>query len=421
MAQLAIKGGSKTFDDFWPDWPVYGERDEQALLEVLRSRNWGGFPSPNQRAREFAAAFAAAHDAAYGICAANGTVTLEVALRAAGIRAGDEVIVTPYSWIATAGAPVTVGAVPVFADVAPDTYCLDPQAVAAAITPRTRAIIPVHLGCSIADLDELGTIAAEHDLVLIEDCAHMHGGKWNGRGVGSHGQLGSFSFQSSKLMTAGEGGIILTSDDELRQRCESHVNCGRKEPGYDGFEGLVFSGNYRMTEFQAALLHSRLAALEPERKLREQNATHLSGLLAEIDGVAPMRRDARTTHLGCYQYLFRYDPEAFGGAPRDVFIQALTAEGIPAEGDFYVPIYQSPLFPVDAERYPAIRERYGERIGPDAADCPVAERAAYREAVWLHHPLFMTDSAAMERIAEAIVKIQRSADELRDIDPEGAA
>jgi len=413
MAQLAIRGGSKTFQDFWPAWPVYTDEDRAALTEVLESRNWGGFPAPNQQARALGAEFASAHDARHGICAANGTVTLEVALRAAGIKAGDEVIVPPYSWIATAGAPVTVNAVPVFVDIHPDTYCLDPAKVQAAITSRTRAIIPVHLGCAIADLDALLDIARKHGLTLIEDCAHMHGARWRGKGVGSHGHLGSFSFQSSKLMTAGEGGLILTSDDELAQRCHSHVNCGRKEPGYDQFEGGVFSGNNRLGEFQCALLRVRLRYLESERVVREQNATYLSQLLSELQGVRPLVRDPRVTHLGCYQYIFRYDPHAFAGVPRDRFVEALEAEGVPCDGDFYVPIYRSPLFPVTADRYPAIRERYGERIGPEGIECPVAERAAYREAVWMHHRLFMAGQAEMEKIAEAVRKIQKHADELR--------
>ena len=412
MDKLAILGGPKVFDSFWPDWPVYGERDRQALIEVLESRNWGGYPAPNQRAREFAAAFAAAHDARHGICAANGSVTLEVALRAAGIRADDEVIVTPYTWIATAGAPVLVNAVPVFADIDPDTYCLSPQAAEAAITARTRAIIPVHLGWSVADLDAFRQLARRHDLVLIEDCAHMHGARWQGRGVGSHGHLGSFSFQSSKLMTAGEGGIILTSDDELAQKCHSYVNCGRKEPGYDQFAGSVFSGNYRITEFQAALLLARLPDLEPERRRREENAHYLTKLLQDIEGISPLRVDERVTHLAAYQYIFRYHQEAFAGLPRDRFVEALCAEGVPADGDFYVPIYRSPLFPVTAERFPAIRERYGEAIGPHSASCPVAERAAYQEAVWLHHPLLMAGRAEMDKIAEAIDKIRRRAADL---------
>ncbi len=412
MASLAIQGGEKTFTGKWPSWPVFGELDRQALLAVLDTGNWGGYPAPNTRAKAFAADFAAAHDAAYGICAANGSVTLEVALRAAGVKAGDEVIITPYSWIATAGAPVLVNAVPVFADVDPDTYCLDAQAVEAAITERTRAIIPVHLGCTIADMDALGAVAKKHGLVIIEDCAHMHGAKWKGQGVGSIGDLGSFSFQNSKIMTAGEGGIVLTQSKDLEERCQSLVNCGRKDPGYDNFEGSYFSSNYRITEFQAALLHTRLQALEPERKQRQENADALSAMLREIEGIRPMKSDPRVTQPALYQYLFRYDPEAFAGLHRDRFVEALSAEGIDAEGDFYIPIYQSPLFPVTADRFPAIRERYGDQIDSENIHCPVCEKASYHEAVWLHHPLFMAGKTEMEIIAAAIVKIQKHAGEL---------
>ena len=205
MATLAIQGGSPVRTRPFPQWPEFGEKERASLCRALDNGSWGGFPAPNREAAGFAEKFAAAHNARYGICAANGTVTLEVALRAGGIRAGDEVIVPPYTWIATASAPVYLNAVPVFADIDPETYCLDPDRVEEAITDRTRAIIPVHLGCTFADMDRIMDIARRHDLIVIEDCAHMHGGKWNGQGAGSLGHMGSFSFQSSKLLTAGEG------------------------------------------------------------------------------------------------------------------------------------------------------------------------------------------------------------------------
>jgi dTDP-4-amino-4,6-dideoxygalactose transaminase len=412
MPALAIRGGKKTFSGVWPAWPVFAEEDEEALRAVLRSRNWGGYPSPNARACQFAEAFARAHDAAYGICCSNGTVSLELALRAAGIKAGDEVIVPPYTWIATAGAPVMVNAVPVFVDIDPETYCLDPTLIEAAITDRTRAVIPVHLGCSVANLDAIMEIGRQRGLTVIEDCAHAHGARWRGRGVGSIGHLGSFSFQSSKLMTSGEGGILLTSDKNLEERCQSLVNCGRKEPGCDGYEGWVFSGNYRITEFQAALLSVRLRHLEGERAHRERNVATLCGLLEGQSGIRPLHRPEALTHLACYQLILRYDAEAFEGLPRDAFVEALSAEGIPAEGDFYLPVYQSPLFAVTADRFPAIRQRYGERIASDSVRCPVAERAAFREAVWLHHSLFLAGSQEMEAIAAAIRKIEDNVHEL---------
>ncbi|HDH96890.1 MAG TPA: aminotransferase class I/II-fold pyridoxal phosphate-dependent enzyme, partial [Proteobacteria bacterium] len=196
MAKLAILGGDPVRSEGPNLWPVFSDRERELLVEVLNTRNWGGFPEPNTYAREFAEKFAEYHDAKYGICAANGTVTLEIALKAGGVKAHDEVIVPAISWIATAQAPVFVNAVPVFVDIDPKNYCIDPQAIEDAITDRTRAIIPVHLGYQIADMDAIMDVAKKHDLIVVEDCAHAHGGRWNGKGVGSIGHFGSFSFQT---------------------------------------------------------------------------------------------------------------------------------------------------------------------------------------------------------------------------------
>ncbi len=412
MSQLAILGGRPVRSEPFPAWPVHDEREAKAIQAVLASRNWGGYPSPNVHAKAFAEAFAAAHTARFCVPAANGTVTLEIALRAAGVTAGDEVIVTPYTWIATGAAPVYLNAVPVFADIDPETYCLDPKAVEAAITPRTKAIMPVHLGCRMADMDALMAIAAKHGLTVIEDCAHMHGARWNGRGAGSLGHLGSFSFQSSKLMTAGEGGAILTSDPMLAERCHSLVNCGRKMEGYDSFDGWMLGWNYRISEWQAAVLACQTERLEEQTILREQNAEYLYQALADVPGIRPLRRDPRITRTGNYQVILRYDPAGFGGLKRDRFADALTAEGIEVDPYFYIPLYQSPLFTVTAKDYPMIRERYGDAITNDSVSCPVAEKAAYHEALWIHHPLFMGTHRDMDQIAEAIRKIQRNASEL---------
>ncbi len=412
MSELAIHGGKPVRGEPFPPWPLHDEREAKAVEAVLQSRNWGGYPSPNVHAKAFAESFASEHTARFCIPAANGTVTLKIALRAAGIRAGDEVIVTPYTWVATAAAPVYLNAVPVFADVDPDTYCLDPKAVLAAITPRTRAIIPVHLGCRMADMDALMEIACKHDLTVIEDCAHMHGARWKDRGAGSIGHLGSFSFQSSKLMTAGEGGAILTSDPELAERCHSLVNCGRKLEGYDSFDGWMLGWNDRMTEWQGAVLEIQCQRLAEQTRLREENAEYLYEALAGVEGIRPLRRDPRITRTGNYQVILRYDPAGFAGVPRDRFAEALTAEGIEVDPYFYIPLYQSPLFTVTAADYPMIRERYGDAIGNDSASCPVAERAAYHEALWIHHPLFMGTHRDMDQVVDAIRKIQRNATDL---------
>ncbi len=414
MAKLAIRGGNQVRSKPFAPWPEFDEREKDSICRVLESGNWGGYPSPNREAGAFAEKFAAYHNAKYGICAANGTVTLEVALRAGGVQSGDEVIVTPFTWIATAAAPVYINAVPVFADIDPETYCLDPDRVEEAITDRTRAVIPVHLGCTFTDMDRLMKIAEKHDLLVIEDCAHMHGGKWKDRGAGSIGHMGSFSFQSSKLLTAGEGGIIITNDKDLEEKCQALVNCGRKEPGYDSFEGTVFGWNYRISEFQAALLSSQLDRLEEQHNRREANIRYLEEGLEKIEGLVPVRRDPRITRFACYEYILRYSQESFDGVHRDRFAMALAMEGIPCDPDFYTPVYKRSLFPLRASEYPAGRDRYGDVLAADSIHCPVSERAAYHEALWFHHSLFLGDRKDMDNILEAIIKIRENIQELKD-------
>src|SRR5438552_2896426 len=276
MSELAILGGTATRTRPFEPWPQYTGSDARRLLEVLESRNWGGYPFPNQFANDFAQKFADYHGAKYGCCVANGTIALVVALQAAGIKFGDEVIVPAYTWDGTAAAVLFAGGIPVFADVDPDTYCLDVESVRRAITPRTRAIIPVHLAMRFVDMDELLKVAREHDLKVIEDCAHAHGGQYKGFGAGSMGDIGCFSFQESKLMTAGEGGMVITSNLKYFEHMQSQVNCGRASVT-DQYRQRVLGSNYRMTELQAALLIGQLDMLPELSKRRARSA----GLLTQ--------------------------------------------------------------------------------------------------------------------------------------------
>lgn len=400
----------------WPAWPERGAEEEAAVLRVIRSGRWGGYPPPGPETRAFQAAFGAMIGARHVVAAANGTVTLEVALRALGIEAGDEVIVPALSWVATAAAPAYLNAVPVLVDVEPDTLCLDPAAVEAAITPRTRAVVPVHLGSAMADMDALMDLAERHGLRVLEDCAHAHGARWQGRGAGAIGHAGSFSFQSSKLLTAGEGGAITTDDDELAWRCQSLVNCGRKAPPYDGFEGPSFGWNHRLSELQASLLSAQLARLPDQAARRERNVAHLVALLEEHPelGLVVQRRDPRITRPAAYEVVLLYTADAFKGLPRDRFVQALEAEGVPADGDFYVPIQDrvQEIFPLTARQYPEIRARYGEALTPESVYTPVARKVAYERTVWLHHGLFLGTTADVEDIVAAMLKIREGVDAL---------
>lgn len=411
MARLALAGGPPVRTAPFVPWPDFDERERALLLEALAARSWGGYPFPNAFADRFAAAFAAAHDARHAFAVANGTIAIEVALEAVGLRPGDEVILPAYTFEASAAPVLRLGGVPVFVDVRPDTYCIDPAAAEAAVTPRTRALLPVHLALCMADMDALSELAARHGLRVVEDCAHAHGAKWRGRGAGSLGDAGAFSLQTSKLLTAGEGGVVTARDDEIAERAESFANCGRASRS-DRFGHRLLGYNCRLTEFQAAVLLGQLEKLPAQTALRAERAGRLSRGLAGIEGLSLLRPDPRQTTQAIYHFVFRYDPAAFGGASRDRFVAALEAEGVPCDGLFYEPVYRSTLFDVDPAKFPAL----GGRRPWDKARCPVAERAAYQESVWLHHRLLLGSEADVDSVVEAAAKIRANVDELRSSD-----
>jgi dTDP-4-amino-4,6-dideoxygalactose transaminase len=289
MSELAILGGPKTRTESYPEWPVWDERDVQAVAEVVRSGRWGGFPYPGPKTAELAKKFAEMQGGGYAVPMINGTVTMEVALRAAGIGWGDEVIVPAYTFQATASAPMAAGAIPVIVDVDPNTYCLDAKAAAKAITPKTKAIIPVHLGSNMADMDAIMELAEKHNLIVIEDCAHAHGAKWRGQGAGTMGHFGSFSMQSSKMLTSGEGGILLCRTPEFAALAASVIDCGRPHAlggGAEDSNGLAMQGgNYRLSELQAALALVGIERFPAQAKQREEMAAYMDEALSEIPGV----------------------------------------------------------------------------------------------------------------------------------------
>lgn len=408
MARLAIAGGAPVRTQPFTQWPDFDERERTLLLEALEARNWGGYPFPNTLADRFAGEFAVAHDVRHAFAVANGTIAIEIALKAAGVRPGDEVILPAYTFEASAAPVLRLEAIPVFVDVLPTTWCLDPAAVEAAITPRTRAILPVHLAMCMADMDALCGLADTHGLAVIEDCAHAHGAKWQGRGSGSFGRAGAFSLQTTKLLTAGEGGVFVTNDDETAERAETYINCGRASRS-DRFGHRLLGVNYRMTEFQAAVLVGQLEKLPAQTARRAARAERLGRALSEIEGLSLIEPDPRQTTQAIYQYVFRYDSAAFGGSSRDRFVAALEAEGIPCDGLFYEPVYRSSMFTVDPAEFRAL----AGRLPWAETRCPVTERAAYDESVWLPHQLFLGSEKDVDDIVEAIQKIQANVDELQ--------
>ena len=407
--QLAILGGKPVRTGPFAPWPQYLAADLARVQGVIESRHWGGYPMPSRYAGEFAERFAAMHGAKYGLCVANGTIALIAALQAAGVRFGDEVIVPAYTWDGTATAILFAGGVPVFVDVDPDTYCISVEATRAAITPRTRAILPVHLAMRFADMDGLLELAAAHDIKIVEDCAHAHGGGFRGRGAGSMGDLGCFSLQESKLMTAGEGGIVISSDLKMFEHLQSQVNCGRASMT-DHFEQRVLGSNYRMTDLQGALLIGQLDMWADFAARRDAAAKRLSAALEGIDGVRPLPPQPEITQSAIYCYVFQYRP-AQQGVSRDLFAAALEAEGVPCDGRFYEPVYRSDLFFATPDNCKQLSRDYS------GVSCPVSERAAYDESVWLPQFLLIGEERDVEDIAAAIEKVMGGWGDLSKADP----
>ncbi|MBA4138157.1 MAG: DegT/DnrJ/EryC1/StrS family aminotransferase [Opitutus sp.] len=397
---LALRGGAPLRTKPNPPWPISDANDSERLTAVLRSGAWS-FDGPWEK--EFSRQFAEYCGAAEVLCVANGSVSLELALRALRIGPGDEVIVPALTWVATAGAVVEVGATPVFADVRAQDWCIDPESVRARITPRTRAIIAVHLYARMADLDALGTLAARHGLHLIEDCAHAHGFQWRGRGAGTLGVIGSYSFQQSKVMTAGEGGALICGDPLIADRLYALKNCGRKRRTESCFG---FGFNHRLTEFQAAVLIGQLARLEAQRQHKEHLADQFSALIATIPGVQTLPPQPQVTRRTMYGFPLRYEGSEFARAPVDLLVEALRAEGVPVQRTYDV-VYQSPLW--------TARSRQGSHGGssPESGQrCPVAEEIARSGLVLLHFN-FLGEAADVSELAAALAKVQQHAGDLR--------
>jgi dTDP-4-amino-4,6-dideoxygalactose transaminase len=408
MPELAINGGTPVRADPYPAWPAPDDEYVEAVADVVRSGRWGGFPEPGEQASAFEVAFAAFQGARHGVLMMNGTVTMEVACKALDIGWGDEVIVPALTFAATAYAPMAAGALPVFVDVEPATWCIDPDLVEAAITPRTRAIMPVHLGHQMADMDRISEIAERHGLAVIEDCAHAHGQRWRDRGAGCIGDFGSFSHQSSKILTSGEGGSLLTDDDRLARRAHSIIDCGRPKDADE--QEFTFGANYRLSELHAALLVVAMRRFPSQLEERAVHGKLFERMVADVPGVRVMPHDERITRWSFYNYVFAIDPELFAGATNDAVCQALEAEGIDAEVQ-YPPMSRYDLFQPSLSRLPVAVE-HAERLDPGRMSFPVAEAAGLRESVYLMEAVFRDGERGVHDAVEALAKVQRHAAEL---------
>ncbi len=384
---LALLGARPRIDrSEWPSWPPRRAEFKAALEKVLADDQWG---LGSDAVSQFEAAFAAAHDATYCLSLANGTVALYAALAALDIRPGDEVIVPAYTFMASVSAVLRAGATAVLADIDPLTFNLDPEDTASRINGRTRAIMPVHIGGNPADMDRFLSLGSEHGLAVIEDAAQAHGAIYGGRKVGAQGLAGTFSFQSSKNMTAGEGGALLTNDHAFYEKVYELANCGRTPEG-PAFMHLSAGLNLRLSAFQAAVLNAQLEPFESEAELRESNGRFLEEALNGIPGIRCAGRYARTGRNAYHLLIFRYDPGAFAGLPKTRFLEALMAEGVVAT-DGYRPLQELPF------------------VNHTGAPLPVTEQLC-RDQVWLRQFELLADRPLLERLVEAIQAIQAHAD-----------
>ncbi len=407
MPDLALLGGRKAKTKPFPEWPMYDEKERCALTEVLESRVW--WRTPGTKTLEFERAFAAFHAARHGVAVTNGTAALEVVMAALNVGPGDEVIVPDFTFMATASAVLFTGALPVMVDVLPDTYCIDPGLVEAAITPRTKAIIAVHMGGHPADLDRLSKIARDRGIALVEDSSHAHASEWRGRRIGAFGSAGTFSFQSSKLMTAGEGGIILTNDDSIERLARSVHDCGRM-PGEWFYSHFIYGSNYRLSEWQGAVLGIQLTRLDEQTGRRHKNARLLDRLLGQIEGITPQKLATQCTRNGQYAYIFHVDRDTFAGISMERFIAAMNAEGIPNQAS-YPPLHDLAVFKSGEYRKKLNGKQAEEAHSFLKNNFPQTHRAAW-ETVWIPQPALLGDEEDMHEIAIALKKIKDHAGEL---------
>lgn len=393
---LAIDGGAPVRSAPMAPWPHFDDEMVEAVTRVLRSGRVNYWTGTETRA--FEAEYAASLGVQHAIAVANGTVSIEILLRCLGIGKGDEVITTPRTFVGTATAIVAVGARPVFADVDPDSGNLDPNSVDAVITPRTRAILPVHLGGWPCDMDALRDLASGRGITVIEDCAQSHGATWKGRPTGALGHASSFSFCQDKIITTGgEGGLIATDDEALWRACWAYKDHGKSwDAVYErehppGFRWLVesFGTNLRMTEMQAAIGRIALRRLPAWTAQRTRLAKTLIDATRGIDGFR-IPEPANDADHAWYRVYAQVDTNALrSGWDRDRIQHAIAAEGIPCFSGSCSEIYLERAF--DAEGL-----RPDERL-------PVARSLGETSLAFLVHPTL--DVADMQDAAAAVRRV----------------
>jgi dTDP-4-amino-4,6-dideoxygalactose transaminase len=395
----------------FPSWPKFDAREEQALLDTLKSGEW--FRGGGKNVNRFEAEYSKATGSPHCLATSSGTTALITALHTLGVKPGQEVILPPYTFVACVNAILMLHAIPVFVDSDPETMQIDARKIEAAISDHTAAIMPVHLGGNLADLDTILPLAAKRKIPVLEDACQAHMGEWKGKKAGTHGAAGCFSFQASKNLNSGEGGAMLTGSAEVAEKAYAYHNNsrGRRASGYD-FSYRGTGTNFRMTEFQAALLMAQMSRLDEQVKRRTENGAYLNKMLAEIPGILPAKMYPGATRNAYHLYMFRYMKEHFAGLDRAAFMKALNAEGVPCSGG-YSPLNKEPFIEATLHE-PVYKAIAGDRVAnwTQRNACPRNDELC-TEAVWFGQTVLLASRQDMEQIVEAVRKIHAHAAELK--------
>jgi dTDP-4-amino-4,6-dideoxygalactose transaminase len=394
MSELALFGGKPVRKEPFPVWPRVTAGQKEQLLNTLESDSLG---IGSDAIKAFEGQFAEFHDAKYCIATSSGTNALWVALKAGGVLAGDEVILPPYTFIATASAVLMANAVPVFVDIDPDTFNIDPILIEKAITERTKAIMPVHIAGNPADMDRINDIAKKHNITVIEDAAQAHGAEWDGVKVGALAAGGIFSFQSSKNMNSGEGGAIISNDDAFMDACFAYYNCGRQRGG-EWYEHQIVGGNHRINGMAASLLLPQLKSLGDDMALRDNNRKKLDRALSS-EGLVSLGSYDKATRVANHLYLLRYKADHFNDVPREKFFEAMRAEGVYTYAG-YKPLYREKVFNGKYDDFPWLND-----IDYSATSCAVTELIADYQSVWLTQNHLLGNDRDTQDIIDAFEKV----------------
>ncbi len=411
----AILGGEKIRTKGWPEWPIWDPAtDEEPVIKVLRSGVW----SRKEVVTEFENRWAETIGAKRCLAVVNGTNALIASLVQLGIGGGDEVIVPPYTFIATVIAVLQTGAMPVFVDTDPETFQIDANKIEASITPRTKAIVPVHILGLPADMTRIMQIANKHDLIVVEDACQGWLAEIDHRKVGTFGDAGCFSFQNSKNIPMGEGGAIVSDDEEFMDRCYSYHNYGNPYGAAVGEVGsgtIVAGTKLRLTEYQAAIGLAQMQRLEEQTETRNVNAGYLKSQIKDIPGILPYKLNPKVTRAAFHLFPFRYKKEAFKGLTRGEFLKALHAEGVPCSGGYTQLNKMAYLENVLKTKnfqlmYPPEMLDYGQYM--ERNQCPMNDQLC-EEAVWFGQNMLLAGKSDMDDIAMAIEKIHKNAEKIK--------